>query len=113
MSDRFQRVAGAQFGQFGRVKQLQELDHEFDVANAAAARFDVADVAAFGNGALFDPPLKRLDAGNIGPAEIAAIDPRLELGQIERLLNALLHCPVEEGDLPFEVILVIEEAIPH
>ena len=30
-------------------------------------------------GALLDPPLERLDAGDVGPAQVAAIDPRLEL----------------------------------
>ena len=34
--------------------------------------------------ALFDAPLEGLDAGDVGPAQIAAINPRLEL--LEELL---------------------------
>ena len=76
--DRVERVAGANFGQRAAVEQLQELDDELDVANAAVAGFDVAQVAAFAFGALLDAALERLDAGDIGEAEVPAIDPRLE-----------------------------------
>ena len=47
LRDRFQRVAGAQLGQVAAVEQLQELDHELDVADAAVAGFDVAHVGPF------------------------------------------------------------------
>ena len=76
--DGVERVAGADFGQRAAVEQLQELNDEFDVADAAVAGFDVAQVAAFALGALLDAALERLDAGDVGEAEVAAIDPRLE-----------------------------------
>ena len=76
--DRVERVAGANFGQVAAVEQLQELNDELDVANAAVAGLHVAQLAAFALGALLDAPLERLDAGDVGQAEIAAIDPRLE-----------------------------------
>ena len=79
--DRVERVAGADFGQRAAVEQLQELDDELDVADAAVAGFDVADFAAFAFGALLDAALERLDARDVGEAEILAIDPRLEPSQ--------------------------------
>ena len=65
--------------QVAAVEQLQELDHELDVANAAVAGLDVVRVGPFAVRALLDAPLERLDAGDVGPAQIAAINPRLEL----------------------------------
>ena len=76
--DRVQRVAGADLGQGAAVEQLQELDHELDVADAAVAGLHVPQVAAFAFGALLDAPLERLDAGDVGQAEVLAIDPGLE-----------------------------------
>ena len=76
--DRVQRVAGANLRQGAAVEQLQELDHELDVANAAVAGLHVPQVAAFAFGALLDAALERLDARDVGEAEIAAINPRLE-----------------------------------
>ena len=46
LGDGFQRVAGAELGQIAAVEQLQELDDELDVADAAAAGLHVAGVAA-------------------------------------------------------------------
>ena len=40
-----QRVAGAKLGQVAAVEQLQELDDELDVADAAVAGLHVAGVA--------------------------------------------------------------------
>ena len=50
LGDRLERVAGAQGGQVAAVEQLQELDDEFDVADAAVAGFDVAAVGPFALG---------------------------------------------------------------
>ena len=66
-------------GQVAAVEQLQELDHELDVADAAAAGLHVALRAAFAVRALLDPPLEGLDAADVGPAQVAAVDPRAEL----------------------------------
>ena len=66
-------------GQVAAVEQLQELDDELDVANAAVARLDVAGVGALAVRALLDAAFERLDAGDVGPAQVAAIDPRFEL----------------------------------
>ncbi len=81
LGDRFQRVAGAQFRQVAAVEQLQKLDGEFDVADAAQAGFDVLQIGALAFHALLDSALERLDAGDVGAAQIAAINPRLELLQ--------------------------------
>ncbi len=48
LGDRFQRVAGAQIRQVAAVEQLQKLDGEFDVADAAVAGLDVLQIGAFG-----------------------------------------------------------------
>ena len=42
--DGVERVAGADFGQRAAVEQLQELDHELDVADAAVAGLHVSQV---------------------------------------------------------------------
>ena len=47
LGDRLERVAGAQLRQIAAVEQLQELDDEFDVADAAVAGLDVARVGPF------------------------------------------------------------------
>ena len=65
-------------GKCAAIEELQELDHEFDVANAAAAGLHVPQVGPFALGPPLDPPLERLDAGDIGEAQVAAIDPGLE-----------------------------------
>ena len=74
------RCAGRQIA---AVEQLQELDDEFDVANAAVAGLDIVAVGPFAVRALLDAALEGLDARDVGPAEIAAIDPRFEL--VEKL----------------------------
>ena len=38
-----------------------------------------AIVGPFAFAPLLDPPLEGFDAGDVGPAEVAAIDPRFEL----------------------------------
>ena len=55
--DRLQRVARADLRQRAAVEQLQELDHELDVANAAVARLHVSQIAAFAFHALLDAAL--------------------------------------------------------
>ena len=76
LRQRFQRVAGAQLGQVAAVEQLEELDDELDVADAAAAGLHVAGAAADVERLLLDPPLQGLDAADVGVAQVAAIDPR-------------------------------------
>src|SRR5262245_63685313 len=76
--DCFQRIPSADFGQVTAVEELQELDDEFDVANAAASRFDITAIAAFDFGVSFDASFERPDAGNVGQAEVAAINPRFQ-----------------------------------
>ncbi len=51
--------------------------HELDVANAAVAGLHVARIAAFEMRALLDAAFQRLDAGDVGAAQVAAIDPGL------------------------------------
>ena len=76
--DGLERGRVADLGILAAVQQLQELDDELDVANAASARLDL-DLGGPGrDGALLDPPLERLDLGDLGRAEIAAIDERLD-----------------------------------
>ncbi len=50
LRDGLQRVAGADLRQIAAVEQLQELDHEFDVANATVAGLDVAMILALPRG---------------------------------------------------------------
>ena len=79
--ERLERVAGADLGQVAAVEQLEELDHELDVADAAAAGFHVADASAQTEGLLLDPPLQGLDAADVGVAQVAAVDPRPKRGE--------------------------------
>ena len=65
-----ERIAGAKLRQVTAVEQLQKLDHELDVADAAVANFYVAG-PVFAVGRLLDPPLERLDAADVCPAEIS------------------------------------------
>ena len=62
LGDGFERVAGAQVRQIAAVEQLQELDDEFDVADAAVAGFDVAVVGPFALAALLDAAFEGFDA---------------------------------------------------
>ena len=54
--------------QIAAAEQLQELNGEFDIADAAVAGFDVPQIGPFALYVLLDPPLERFDAGDIGPA---------------------------------------------
>ena len=74
-------VGGAQRGQVAAVEQLQELDDEFHVADAAPAGLHVAVVAAALAVLLLDAPLQGLDAADVGTAEVAAVDPGGQLGE--------------------------------
>ena len=69
-----ERIAGSQLRQVAAVEELQELDHELDIAYAAVADLHVADLVVAVD-LLFDPPLEGLDAADVGPAQVAAIDP--------------------------------------
>ncbi len=71
-------VALAHVGQVAAVEQLQELDGELDVADAAVAGLDLVVAVAGLPGLLLDAPLQRLDLVDLGDAEILAIDERLD-----------------------------------
>ena len=74
-----QRVARADLGQIAAVQQLEELDHELDVADAAVAGLDIPLVAPFVMRPLLDLAFQGLDAHDVGPAEVPAVDPRFDL----------------------------------
>ena len=82
-----QRVALADLGQVAAVEQLQELDGELDVADAAVAGLDLGVAVAGPAGLVLDAPLQRLDLVDLGEAEILAIDERLD--GLEELLAQL------------------------
>ena len=68
--------ACAHLGILAAVQQLEELDDELDVADAAVAGLDLDLGRAGRERPLLDPPLQRLDLGDLGGAEVAAIDER-------------------------------------
>jgi hypothetical protein len=74
---RLERVAQADVGQVAAVGELQELDGELDVADAAVPRLDLgvafAELARF----VLDLALEGLDLVDLRHAEIPAIDERL------------------------------------
>ncbi len=77
--DGLERGGVADLGILAAVQELEELDDKLDVANPAPAGLDL-DLGGPGrDGALLDPPLERLDLGDLGGTEIAAIDKRLDL----------------------------------
>ena len=80
--DRDERVAGADLRDGAAVEELQELDDELDVADAAAARLHVPLGDAGVLGVLLDAPLEALDAGDVGEAEIAAVNPGPQLVEV-------------------------------
>ena len=78
----FQRVAGSQLGQIAAVEQLQELDGELDVADAAAAGLHVAGAAAVrmrknGDGlrAGSRKPRGNVASGEVGPVPVRSLPP--------------------------------------
>ena len=71
-----ERVGVPDLGVLAAVEELEELDDELDVADAAAAGLDLDLGGAGRDGALLDPPLQRLDLGDLGRAQVAAIDER-------------------------------------
>ena len=73
-----QRVGVADLGVLAAVEQLEELDDELDVADAAAAGLDLDLGGPRRDGPLLDPPLQRLDLADLGAAEVASIDERLD-----------------------------------
>ena len=81
LRNRFQRVARGRLRHVAAVEQLQKLDDELDVANAALPRLHVKGVFPLRVGAVLDAAFERLDAGDIGQGQVAAIDPRLEIGE--------------------------------
>ena len=75
LGDGLQRVRGPQLGQVGAVEKLEELDHELDVPNAAVAGLDVSGVGLLVVRLFLDASLQRLDPGDVGPVQVAAVDP--------------------------------------
>ena len=71
-------LPGSQRGQVAAVEELQELDDELHVADAAVAGLHVAVVGAV---ARVCCSMRRFsaDAGDVGAAQVAAVDPRPEL----------------------------------
>ena len=78
-ADRLERAAGANPRRVAAVQELEELDRELDVTDAAAAMLDVGGIDPLPHRPLLDPPLERLDARDVGPRQPAAIDPRRKL----------------------------------
>ena len=65
LGDGVERVAAADLGILAAVQELEELDDELDVADAAAAGLDL-DLGRPGrDGPLLDPPLEGLDLGDL------------------------------------------------
>ena len=56
------------------VEELEELDDELDVADAAVAGLDLDLGGAGGESALFDPPLHRLDFADLRAAQVTAVN---------------------------------------
>ncbi len=76
LRDGVERVAAAHLGVLAAMEELEELDDELDVADAAAAGLDL-DLGRPGrDGALLDPPLEGLDLGDLRGGEVSAIDER-------------------------------------
>ena len=73
-----QRVGVADLGVLAAVEQLEELDDELDVADAAVAGLDLDLGGPRRHGPLLDPPLQGLDLADLGAAEIASVDERLD-----------------------------------
>src|SRR4051812_14751777 len=76
--DRIERVARTDFRDCAAVKELQELNHKFNIADATMAGFNITQVAAFAFGAVLDPAFERFDTRDIGEAQVLAIDPRFK-----------------------------------
>ena len=76
-----QGVGVADLGELAAVEQLEELDHELDVANPPPAGLHL-DLGGPGRErALLDPPLHRLDLGDLGRSQIPAVDERGDRGE--------------------------------
>ena len=71
-----QGVGAADLRVLAAVEQLEELDHELDVADPAVARLDLEIGPAGRDRPLLDPPLQGLDLGDLAGAQVAAVDER-------------------------------------
>ena len=74
-----ERIAGSNLREVAAVEQLQELDAELDVANPAVPGLHVASVSPFDVRAVLNAAFQGPDAGDVRTAQVAAIDPRLQL----------------------------------
>src|SRR5690242_537865 len=72
-----QGVALTHFRQIAAVEQLQELDGELDVTDAALAGLDLGAAEAGPAGLVLDAPLDRFDFVDLGETEIFPVDERL------------------------------------
>jgi hypothetical protein len=77
-----ERVARSDLSDGAAVEELEELNDELDIANSAAARLHVPFRDARVLGVLLDLSLEPLDAGDVGEAQVAAVDPRPQVMQI-------------------------------
>ena len=112
-ADGLERVAGAHMRHVSATQQLEELDREFDVADAAATGLEITIVGTFALGAMLDAAFERLDAADVGPRKPAPIDPGLEVR--EQLRSERLVAADDTGlhpGLPFpratELVVMIE-----
>src|SRR5690606_2838701 len=91
-----QRVAAAHRFQVATVEQLQELDDELHVADAAVTGLDVDGVLPGQNGTAFDAALERFDLVNLGKGEVLPVHERLD-GPQECFAQG--HVPGDGADL--------------
>ena len=75
LRDRFQGIAGAQGGQVAAVEELEELNHELNVADAPVSGLHVPRIGPVAVRPLLDAALQRADAADVRAAQVAAINP--------------------------------------
>ncbi len=76
LRDGVERVAASYLGVFAAMEELEELDDELDVADAAPPRLDLDLRRAGRDGALLNPALEGLDLGDLGRGKVSAINER-------------------------------------
>src|SRR5690349_11888713 len=73
---RQQGIALPKFRQVAAVEQLQELEGELNIADAAASGLDLGGADAGLAGLVLDAPLHHLDLVDLGETEIFTVDKR-------------------------------------
>ena len=95
-------------------EQLEKLDRELDVTDAAAARLHVGGVAPRPDRPLLDPPLERLDAADVGAGEPAPPDPGLQgLQQPPPEVGVAAHAAGLDPRLPLPGAARLVEVAEH